>query len=50
MDEQGKLREIGTRKVGYEREAKELVSGEINIQKFKQSIFSWALTLNQTIN
>lgn len=37
MDEQGKLREIVVRKAGYEREAKELVSGNIDVHKIKEN-------------
>lgn len=37
MDEQGKLREIVVRKAGYEREAKELVSGDIDVHKIKEN-------------
>ena len=37
MDEQGKLREIVLRKAGYEREAKELVSGDIDVRKIKEN-------------
>lgn len=37
MDEQGKLREIVVRKACYEREAKELVSGNIDVHKIKEN-------------
>ena len=37
MEEQGKLREIVVRKAGYEREAKELVSGNIDVHKIKEN-------------
>lgn len=35
IEEQNTLREIITRKTGYEKEAKELVSGTIDIQKIR---------------
>lgn len=35
IEEQNTLREIITRKAGYEKEAKELVSGTIDIQKIR---------------
>lgn len=37
LDEQGKLREIVQRRSGYEREARELVSGAINVQKIRDN-------------
>lgn len=37
LDEQGKLREIVQRRSGYEREARELVSGDINVQKIRDN-------------
>lgn len=37
MDEQGKLREIVQRRSKYEKEARELVTGDLNVQKIREN-------------